>query len=728
MNSSHEAFFMDNWNNIKATQNSIEMGDRSRDLSSEQSLRSDSIIDSPTALQTATETKSLMLPPLTIIGEQFSSLRGEVSDRNSAEKTKEPIKDASGRISIMKSSDGMTSIKLKYDHDGKGALHSIEIADGKSGIKQSWTKTSRDNWHVDTTDNGKTRSEEWRGTIKAGPDGIKLSEADRLGRSGLIDRNGRRATDDTLYTPDGKKCGLHVEHSKDPKYDDRLQEFTRPDGSSFAFANEHEKSSRMGIFSQKDTTGKTTIWHRKSDSWVSPDCRDELNNITADGNGKLEFNVKSNGQHIGRDTVLPDGKHFRKTPDAAVLELDAHSRVTKIFPAHGSPARCVSYSPDGSIKSVTGHVNGKEQTIFQAADPQTKNAQVDNMGNLKYDVVSSDGKNKRHVEEMATGVRRETDAAGHLLKWSFASGDKNWNREFKYSADGKLDSIKSSIGFPDHQSQTTVERIPGATNSFKASTPPYTVRKIDQSSIDQDGTYHFESEGKVVKDRLIDGGALPDAARMGERANVAKERLVEAAREAGLPAEALQSLKQDATDLHRRASTSKGALSMHDTENVFDQARDILTLPARGKHLEQRERLNLVSSLMHNLAHPDNIRPGKHGNSQLANADRLLAERRPAGYAQRVADMALVNRCGLMDGKPLKPLFVPDNLLHAGPDEQPDLSKPAEAGRKNNRNIASQYMQAALLETIKRTQAGSNDGQISAENLRKALKLFGVSH
>ena len=100
------------------------------------------------------------------------------------------------------------------------------------------------------------------------------------------------------------------------------------------------------------------------------------------------------------------------------------------------------------------------------------------------------------------------------------------------------------------------------------------------------------------------------------------------------------------------------------------------TIARNDEHPDQRIRLTgaqareLVSSLAHQIAHPESIRQGDRQTSTVACAEQALARVHPEVYADMVAKLATDGLYTTADGKRVKAQGVEDGKLDAKSDDE----------------------------------------------------------
>lgn len=195
-----------------------------------------------------------------------------------------------------------------------------------------------------------------------------------------------------------------------------------------------------------------------------------------------------------------------------------------------------------------------------------------------------------------------------------------------------------------------------------------------------DGKYRIgENEG----DRVGHEPANETERLQAERARL-NDRLEE--RLANDP-EARERVRQDMQEFERRAARQNPPLSQDEIAKTYDQVSKLLE--SRGEQpVSQSDRVKLAEQVLHQAAHPNEVRQGQHGTCNVATVENRIYYRDPSAAARVVTEAATTGQVTMADGRVVQ---VPATSL------QPDREGAHHPSPDGERSHASQIFQVVAV-------------------------------
>lgn len=151
--------------------------------------------------------------------------------------------------------------------------------------------------------------------------------------------------------------------------------------------------------------------------------------------------------------------------------------------------------------------------------------------------------------------------------------------------------------------------------------------------------------------------------------------------------EALDRAQQDMAAFERRAARQNPPLSQEEIAKTYDQVSKLLESTGE-QPVSQADRAKLAEQVLHQAAHPNEVRQGSHGTCNVASVENRIYNRDPSAAARVVTEAATTGQVTMADGRVVQ---VPAASLQ--PDTQ-GIHHPSPDGERSH---ASQIFQVVAV-------------------------------
>lgn len=151
--------------------------------------------------------------------------------------------------------------------------------------------------------------------------------------------------------------------------------------------------------------------------------------------------------------------------------------------------------------------------------------------------------------------------------------------------------------------------------------------------------------------------------------------------------EALDRAQQDMKAFEKRAAEQQPPMSPEEVIKTYDQVSKLLE--SKGDvPVKQSDRAMLAEQVLHQSAHPNEVRQGYHGTCNVTTVESRMYTRNPSEAARVVTEAATTGQVTMSDGRVVQ---VPPGSL------QPDFQGKNNPPPDNSRSFASQVFQVAAV-------------------------------
>ena len=152
--------------------------------------------------------------------------------------------------------------------------------------------------------------------------------------------------------------------------------------------------------------------------------------------------------------------------------------------------------------------------------------------------------------------------------------------------------------------------------------------------------------------------------------------------------ENLKRFKEDMDEFERRAKEAKPPLSPEEVAKTYQEVRRLMETEG-DKPTDPNERLILAQQVMHQAAHPTEVRQGQHPTCNVAALESRLYTTNPSDVAKMVADAAIKGEYTTNPPPPAKGVTVKLDTQSLQPTGEASYHPPRDA----DRSYASQIFQ-----------------------------------
>ena len=524
------------------------------------------------------------------------------------------------------SSKNTEADKVSSQLDGKSQddLRAIDAEFKKTHDNKGMDDYFKERWGKDSEEYKKLHSQLQRGDETDIPDapGSKVH----------VSRDSHGVTQ--LETPDGKEYKVAYGADGQPN------KVTVPDSSGRLHT--YEKTDK-GWVDQQNPGGKA------SDGYVTDVKVDPKTGVVTISDGATKGTVTTlspDGSFKEADinqSTGPDGKNWNRPRKS--IDADGTVHTYDFSKTGGLEGATEKVTPPGShVAEIHGVTDGKVQGY------ELK----DNNGHVTKVDVSADG--------TATVTKGD-----HVEKYDKvekgANGDLHFTNKDNSSLDIKSDGTVIHRDKSNHVTEETTAE--GNTTKFQRDAQG---KVVDMSVSDSQGrTLEHRTKGVEVDDKTGDY-KIKEGDKTIERKADGTEKLSEKG----------EQILKEMKDLKPPISPEKEAQLRRDMaaiEKLPPEQRDKVyaSLDKIGHGdsktgLTGEQRGELVTSLAHQIAHPESIQQGDKMTCALANAEQTLARNHPEVYADMVSKLAIDGKYTTPDGKTIMPQGTPEGHLAGSSD------------------------------------------------------------
>jgi len=428
-------------------------------------------------------------------------------------------------------------------------------------------------------------------------------------------------------------------------------EYTMPDGQTYQI--EYGADGKPSAVTIPDQFGKPTRFENKGGMWKDEDGhwdQHKLRDVQVDDKGRVVFvredqNSAVEATRISGDGTLEKLRSYDQGAKTGIVDasIDASGKVTRGDAVTESGSHVTEIKSGDSvqgyeIKDDEGHVKQikvEEGGVTVKTGDRTEH----------YDKVESDGKggirliakDKSTVEIGQDGVEVHKNPQKQVTSITNAEGEtttfersgNNVTGVTVTDGQGKVVEHKSGKVEVTGDGSYTIELPKAELEDRKADGAEGTPTKLERR---RDGTEQLlDKDGKHVES---------DADKLAGKIDMSPEYM--------------RQFKQDLADIdrlppeqRRKVYESLSKIADSGTYNYVEKERK----PPDQARFTRSEQSELVTSLAHQIAHPESIQQGAHESCAAANMEELMARKHPDRYADIVSKLATEGKYEFPSGK-----------------------------------------------------------------------------
>jgi YD repeat-containing protein len=442
--------------------------------------------------------------------------------------------------------------------------------------------------------------------------------------------------------------------------------------------------------------GKTWYGNDKGETYITKVTYDQESGaltITEDHPaGKESHTINKDGSEEwtdskGRTTesVAADGKRVKYSDfpaddgDSREMRITAaHSSLEQVYKWDDAKATLVDTgydfkNKDGNVETLTKQPDGS--AVLKVGDrveffPTGSKIDVSADGNRK--ITRPDGSSYEGKPDGTTVTR---DKAGHITEITSAEGNTT---SFTHDAKGGLTGIEVRDGTGRTVEKSTKGDTGWTTTRRDDSNEPLQVKDIKVN--EKDGSFSVAlKDGSKIEHKIDDTERHFDKA--GKPIESKADQLVDKMRDADIPLSKAEEVKLRA-DL-----AAIDRLPPSQQEKIYQSMDDMLTKNTDSTtKLTPEKRADLVTSVAHNIAHPEDIQQGGKNSCTMANAEMLYAVNHPGKYAEMVSALATEGKFTTKKGETVEAAKASDGSLQPNSDSY------------GKRSLSSELFQSAAMD------------------------------